>query len=107
MRHPFCRFTSYTSEYKLRTFKDPDHNTNCSQVPHPHVSTFDSAARNKISHVVIPDYTIKQEDEWPAMVYFHSLRSFVKIGHLVQMLKRGDTHIQTAQTSAYLLLERK
>ena len=53
MRQPLCIFTFYTSEYKLRTFKDPDHYTNCSQVSHPHVGTFDSVAQNKIPHVVI------------------------------------------------------
>jgi hypothetical protein len=94
LRPPLCRVTFYTSEYKLRTFKDAYHYTNCGKVPHPLVCTFDSVAQNKIPHIVISDYTIKQEDGWPAMTYFHSLRSFMKIGHLVQLLKRrdGKTH---------------
>jgi hypothetical protein len=95
MRQPLCRFTFYASEYKLRTFKDRNHSTNCSQVSQPHVSTVDSVAQNKIPYVVIPDYTIKQEDGWPTMAYFHSLRSFVKIDHLVQLLKRGDINTHT------------
>jgi hypothetical protein len=44
------------------------------------------------------------------MAYFHSLRSFVKIGHLVHLLKRGDTntHADSRDISlAYLLMERK
>jgi hypothetical protein len=110
MRPPLCRFTFYTSEYKLRTFKYADHYANCSKVPHPLVWTFDSVAQNKIPHVVVPDYMIKQEDQWPAMAYLNSLLSFVKIGHLVQLSKRGDrnTHADSTDTSsAYLLMDKK
>ena len=44
------------------------------------------------------------------MAYFDSLLSFVKIGHLVQLLKRGDTntHADSRDISlVYLLMERK
>jgi hypothetical protein len=72
---------------------------NCHECPTSNVCTFHSVAQNKFPHVVITDCKIKHEAGWPSMVYVHSLPSFVKIGHLVQQSKRGDTHMQIAQRS--------